>query len=106
MRVQKAVHVDNAAADGELAHPAHHGLFDKSVIQEPGPELGGLDNVAHLYLQYALEHTARLRELGKQSIQRAYHDKRDVLAGDVAEKLEAFFKDAFERNLGLVGFEA
>ena len=64
VRVQEAVYVDDAAADGELAHAAHHGLLDKAVVQEPGPELGGLDDVAHLYLQYALEHASGLREFG------------------------------------------
>ena len=62
VRVQEAVHVHNAAADGELAHPAHHGLFDEPVIQEPGPELGGFEYIAHLDAENVFQHGSRLRE--------------------------------------------
>jgi hypothetical protein len=34
MRIQKTVHIHNATANGELAHTAHHGLFDRT--HDPG----------------------------------------------------------------------
>ena len=105
VRIQQAVYVDNAAANGEFPHARNHGLFHETVIQEPGAQRRRFGNAAHLEFKAILHHRMRCRQAHQERIERTNRNKR-VIAFYIAEKLKTFFDYPFERLLLFVRFQA
>ena len=104
MRVQKAVHIHDAAANRELPHARNHRLFHESVIQEPGAKRRRFSNATHLKFEAILHHRVRSRKPHQERIERAYGHKR-ILALHIPEKFETFFENPFKGDLLFVGFK-
>ena len=106
VRVQKAVHIDNAPSNRKLAYPAHHRLFRKTMIEEPRAQRRRFQLVAHLERTHLTHDFARFREFHQEGIQRTHHNKRLIRTRNITEKLEAFFEHALKRYLDFVRLQA
>ena len=106
MRVQKAVHIDNAPANRKLTYAAHHRLFRKTVIEEPRAQRRRLQLIADAERTHLTHDFARFREFHQKSIERTNDNKRLFGMRNIAEKLQTFFKDPLERHLDFIRFQA